>query len=312
MHLFSFKEIAAMKRLLMVAACGLFALLILLDSPSAAFALRVAPQQPAPVGQRVARNDAAIVGTVTAIEEKTVSAPQYPGSKDKVEYYVATVKVDEAISGVKGVTHIKVAFLAPAKPVQPIDPKDRPIRPIRPIQGQLPPTLTKGQEALLFLRQHHAENFYIMAQFDDLIDKKGDDFKTGLEEAKKATKVLDDPKKALKVENKAEKFQAVATMFARYRTAPITLDPNSLKQEEIDAEESKLLLAALAESDWTPKPGFQMGFTSPIMCFQALGLTDKDGWSFKGGNFNDLAQKWLKDNTGKYRVKKYVVAAEKK
>jgi len=301
-----------MKRVLLAASCGLASFLMLLNAPSAAFGLAIAIQQPAPVGQRVARADATVVGTVTGIDEKTVAAPQYPGATDKAEYYVATVKVADDINGAKGLTHIKVAYLAPPKEAQPGDPRIRPIR--RPIQ--MPPTLTKGQEGLLFLKKHHSENFYIMVHFDDLVDSKAADYKAGVDEAKKATKVLENPVKSLKVDSKEDRFTAVGMLLSRYRTAPIGTDPSKLKQEEIPAEESKLIMTALADADWTQQGGgprgFQAGFTNPMICFGALGVTEKDGFKFDGqGNYQEVVKSWVKDNADKYRIKKFVPEEKK-
>src|SRR5205807_2687569 len=58
---------------------------------------RVALIRPSSIADRVARADSVVTGKVTSIEEKTVSVPAYPGSKDNVEYLVAVVKIDEAI-----------------------------------------------------------------------------------------------------------------------------------------------------------------------------------------------------------------------
>ena len=46
---------------------------------------------------------------------------------------------------------------------------------------------------------------------------------------------------------------------------------------------------------------------SAMSMFNRLGLTDKDGWvPPKGGNYVEAAQKWVKDNAGTYRIKKFV------
>jgi len=300
-----------MKRILFVGVCRLFALMALLNIPMSGYGVRAADQAPTPTGLRLARSDATIVGTVTAIEEKTVTATKFPGDPDKVEYHVATVKVEQALQGAKGLTHIKVAFFVPAKPVPPPDSKTKPVRPGRGQSGRVPPTLTKGQEALLFLKQHHAENFYIMGTFDDLLDRTAPDYKADLERAKKAVGTIAEPLKALKADGTDDRFTAASILLVRYRTVPLGIDRNTLKQEEISGEESKLILAALAEANWPRK--LQGGLTNPLFCFVALGLTEKDGWRFTGSNFQNMqeqAQKWLKDNAHTYRVRKFV-AAEK-
>src|SRR5262245_6716279 len=71
---------------------------------------------PPPISQRVAQAPVVVVGKVTAIEDKTVSATPYPGVKEKSEYHVAVVKIEDALVGAKGLTHIKVGFLVPKPP----------------------------------------------------------------------------------------------------------------------------------------------------------------------------------------------------
>src|SRR5690242_3713642 len=77
-----------------------------------------APAQPAssarrairlvPLPERVATADAVVAGKVTGIEDKTVSAEPAPGVKDKVEYQIAVIKVEDAVLGIKNLTHVKV------------------------------------------------------------------------------------------------------------------------------------------------------------------------------------------------------------
>ena len=94
--------------------------LLLAALPAPAKAMMIAP---APIPQRVAHADVVVVGKVTAIEEKTVSVALAPGAKDKVEYRIAVIKVQDDLLGAKGLTHIKVGFIVP---------KERPPRPASP------------------------------------------------------------------------------------------------------------------------------------------------------------------------------------
>ena len=55
---------------------------------------RVALIRPSSIADRVARAESVVTGKVTSIEEKTISVPVLPGSKDNVEYLVAVVKID--------------------------------------------------------------------------------------------------------------------------------------------------------------------------------------------------------------------------
>jgi hypothetical protein len=82
-----------------------------------------------------------------------------------------------------------------------------------------------------------------------------------------------------------------------------------MKQVPIDAEESKLILKALGQSDWSmarKSDGMPYG---PEM-FNQLGVNQKDGYSpMNVRNQQDIykaMQTWLADNTDKYRIQKFV------
>src|SRR5438874_1646650 len=73
--------------------------LIALSAVATAKALMIAPP---PGPQRVAMADAVVVGKVTSIEAKTVMATRFPGDKEKGEYTIAVVKIEETLAGAKG------------------------------------------------------------------------------------------------------------------------------------------------------------------------------------------------------------------
>lgn len=284
-----------MRRLLLTA-------LALLNCASFGFALRVAG--PAPLPMRVAQADAVILGKVTALEAKTVKAERFQGDKDMGEYLIATVKINEAIVGGKDVTHIKVGFVPAA--LTPEAPEEQPgkFRPVLPGGPRgTPPSLTKGQEAILFLVPHHKENFYILRQNTDVVDVKSPEYKQIGEELKKIAKVYADPLAALKVKDAEERFRSAALLLYRYRTAKV----GQTKLEALDAEESKLILQALAEANWdAPRiGGFQL---HPQNVFYLVGAQAKDGWTqprdFR--QFAAAAKQWLKDNGEKFKLMRYV------
>src|SRR5262245_35094690 len=132
--------------LVAAAALGL-APVVLAQPASSARAIRLVP-----LPERVATADAVVAGKVTGIEDKTVSAEPAPGVKDKVEYQIAVIKIEDALVGIKNLTHVKVGT---AKP-----PEGKPqIRP----GGYGPPKLTVDQEGVFFLQKHPTESFYVLA-----------------------------------------------------------------------------------------------------------------------------------------------------
>jgi hypothetical protein len=254
---------------------------------------------------RVAGADAVVVGKVTKIADKAVPAERFKGDTGK--YQIATVKVEETLFG-KGVKEVKVAFPEPVAGPGPggiIRPGRRPMV-----------KLTLNQEAALFLTKHPTKDYYTINMYFDVINKSFDgkenpQFKKDMEEVKKAAKLLAKPIDSLKSKNAEDRLKTAAMLIRRYRTPKG--GEGEPKTVEIPAEESKLILLALANADWKAAGGpggWQMGAQG---AFQQLGLGLTDEWmppkDFK--EFPEEAKKWLKAHAEKYRIKKYVAAKTK-
>jgi hypothetical protein len=265
--------------------------------------------RPSPVPERVATSEMIVTGKVTSLEEKTVKASSFPGADDKVEYVVAVVKVNDAILGAKGMTHIKVGFMAPQG--------GRPGGPTRPgLRGQ--PKLEKDQEVLLFLSPHHSAEFQIIPAYFDVVDKSAPTYEKDLEAAKKCVKLLVEPEKGLKSKDAQERLETASILVARYRNyKPSNKEP---KEEAIDADMSKLIMNVLAEADWTPPkpgPGGLNADASAISVFGRLNISPETEKGFKppmdGNKYMEYVQTWVKDNKDTYRIKRLVYEnAEKK
>jgi hypothetical protein len=256
-----------------------------------AIALPLAP----PVAKRVAMADLVVVGKVTGFADKLESATAFPGAKDKTDYQVAVVQVDESLQGGKGLKEVRVGFLPSAPGVG-----TRP--PIRRF-----PTfrLEPGQEVVLFLVKHHEGNFQIGQAYYDVIVKAGNaNFDKDVAEAKRAAALLADPKAGLESKDAADRLLTAELLISRYRTARQSATP--AKQEAIDADESKLILKTLAEADWNAKPAVPQ--LTPQMAFGQLAVGPKDGWTppADGTKYAEAARQWLKDNADKYRIQRFV------
>ena len=106
----------------------------------------------------------------------------------------------------------------------------------------------------------------------------------------------------------AERLLTVTLLLQRYRTMSDVRN----KQEPIDAEESKLILQTLLDTqDWTRFDATAR--TTPMLLFQQLGLTAQDGWNppqpQAGQNYQEVlttaARQWLTQNAAKYRIQRY-------
>lgn len=294
-----------MKQLLWAGVAGL-SCLALMAAPAFARAMMIAPP---PLPQCAALSDAIVVGKVTAFGDKLVSVKP-PNGGDKVDYQIAIVQISDPITGVKDAKEIKVGFIPPLPPMPP-NPGPGPVL-IRKRYPQF--NLTLDQEACLFLVKHPTEDFYIGQNYYDVINKANNaDFDKNIDEIKHSVKLLADPAAGLKSRSADDRFLTAALLVMRYRTPRA----GETKTAPIDAAESKQILQALADADWSPpKPmpgvgfvGFQM---TPQAIFFRLNLTPADGWMQPrdAKEIPDAAKQWLKDNVEKYRIERFV--ADKK
>jgi hypothetical protein len=258
---------------------------------------------PAPpvLSQRVAPADAVIVGKVTGFADKAVTAVRFPGGTDKVNYQIALVKVEEALLGAKDAKVVRVGFLPPAPPA----PGRRPGR--RYPQANL----ALNQEACLFLTKHPAGDFYVLPAYFDVLNKSGNPaFEKEVAEARHCAKLLADPKAGLASPNKDDRALTAVMLVARYRTQRYYAGKPP-KEEPVPAAQSKAILLALADADWTIRnPRQAQG--SPQAVFNRLGLTEKDGWvpPRDAGRYAEVAKQWLKAHADTYRVRRLVTVTE--
>ncbi len=243
---------------------------------------------PPTIPARVAVVDRVVVGKVIKLSDKLVPSEMF--KDDKRSMQLATVQVSEAILGSK-TNEIQVGYFPPTAP-QP----GLPIRRVTVIE------LNVGDEALFYLTAHPSKKgVYLISNYYDISKKTGHrNFSLEVEEAKKAAKLLTNPRAALEGKDPAAQELAAMMLLTRYRT-----DRPGSKTEPISADESKRLLTALAQADWSSSRDRQL---NPIAVFARLGLTDKDGWT-PPINFDDFgreAKRWLQANADKYRVQRFV------
>jgi hypothetical protein len=289
-----------MRKLLWGALFAMAAVAVLGTALSAR-AMMIAPP---PGPQRLAQSDVVIVGKVMAIEDKDIETTPAPGSLAKVTYRVAVVRVTEAVKGAQGKETIRVAWIAPQVPAPVGNPGGGPVL-IRPGLRRPGITLAVGQDGLFYLTKHHQEDFLVAPAYFSFSSSQNANFNQEVDTARKTVKMLADPMPALKSTDARERLLAASLLVSRYRNRPA----GNVRTEPIPAEESKLILAALADADWNQP--FQFGQTSAIQVFNQLGLTAQDGWAppqqvKTAQDYPNAAREWLRQNRDTYRLQRFV------
>jgi hypothetical protein len=248
-----------------------------------------------PLPERVALAECIVVGTVTEVKADLVSAfsiPKIPGAP-KVSHRLAVVRVETVVAGAKDMREIQVGFVVPKGPAR---------------RGDF--QWTAGQAGCFFVRKHPDERFHVLLGWWDLLDKaKTKDFDRDLALVKRCAKLLADPGAGLRSRDREDRLLTAGMLIVRYRT-PQHVYRDDPKTEPIDGEQSKLILSALAEGDWTDKDVRDpMG---RLRLFSRIGLTDEDGWKppASAQEAAQEAQKWLRANSATYRIRRYVPEEE--
>jgi hypothetical protein len=269
-----------------------------------------------PLPASAAGADCIVVGKVTSVEEKPISAPPFPGATTKIEYHVAILKIDQALRGAEGLTQVRIAFQTPPPAPKPVpNPGGRPVAVSpRPIGIPIKP-LTVDNEGCFLLTKNADEEFFrfVDRSYQDFIAKNDADFDKKLSLVKRSLKFLEAPMDGLKSKNETDRL--LASYLVLYRCSLGAGRPNA-KSEAIPAAESKLILETIAKADWTQNQVPADGFT-PNQLFGMLRLTAKDGWTppMQGPmqdyrvfmkQWETAAKKWLTDNGEKFQIQRWV------
>ena len=258
---------------------------LLLVVPSIAVGKRAASRTPV---QSAVVADVVLVGTVTDIEKDPLVTTSASGANDKISYTVATVKVTDAIRGLKTETHVKVGYTPNAR---------------------TPLNLAEKQDYLLFLTKHHSGNFYVLNFMSPPVALTAGT-KTTVDDVKSVGKILADPAEALKAEKAEDKAFAALVLVMRHRNPSESGAEQTL--EAVPLEESQSILQALGAIDWTTTP--QVGGFQFLQAFYQLGIVENDGWKtpeIKPGEqavtvLHKTFKEWLTGAGAKYRIQKFV------
>ena len=234
-----------------------------------------------PLPNRVATADLLVLGNVVGFEDQTISIKG-------TEFKIAILTVGDALRAPKGTKTVRLGCVV-IPPMVAINPS--------PFQARV------GQEGCYFLTKHGDADFYVAGTMS-FIDKNNPNFDMNVKLIKRCAKLLDDADASLKSANAEDRFLTAGMLVARYTTRR---GPNA-KTAPIEADQSKRILQALAEADWTPSTNFNR--LSPLMVLGRLPLTAKDGWSPPSPQdpkaYATYAQNWVKEHADTYRIQRFV------
>jgi RNA polymerase sigma factor (sigma-70 family) len=222
-------------------------------------------------GVAIPVQDAAVVvvGKVGKFEEK-----------EQLEHRIAVIKIEESFKGMKGLTSVRVGTPAmqndgPAVPPINVAPGGGFARPA--IMRLPAPAVTEGAEGVFFLKKHDKGDFYVLVNaYTSFLPKTQPNYEEQVKLIRDVAKFLETPlEKSLKADKAEDRLLAAGMLIVQYRTRKDYSKP--AKEEEIDAEQSKLILKALEEADFN-KVEPRLGMT-PLDLFYRLGVTQKDGWT---------------------------------
>jgi hypothetical protein len=261
-------------------------------------ALTRAAQQPFPLPvvkpsnilpERVVRADLVVMGTVTAIEDQRVTASGGGNLAGiKVAYKIARVKVTEVLAGPKERVTVRVGFLPD-------------------------PELAAGHEACFLLAKHTQGDFFVPVvgpisgspPASVFIDKNSPAFKEQLALVRRCARLLSDPAAGLKAKDRDDRFLTAAMLVLRYRSYPG--DGRPFKKKPIDAAESKQILEALRDADWSKQ--YPETWLAPSAVFNHLHL---DPSIYNSSSQGADPKKWLRENAARYRIERLVRVEDKK
>ncbi len=261
-----------------------------------------------------------VVGKVTTIEKELVEVTRYEGAstKDpKVGYQTATIKVSESLLGAKGASTIKIGFPASSGVVVGSFDLGK-----RDLFFNIGLGVTEGQEGIFLLKRHWDGDFYTFANRGFyqpvLYEKKDKDFEKDLTEVKRILSILKDPITALKAKDSEARVSAVDILGQRYRQWSSS-KPST--EENLPAEESKLILQVMLEMPWGVLPTDLKGDPNRCLehCFNVWLPKDQATLKFTYPPlpsdatpeeihkiYKQAVTKFVNDNKDKIVLKKYV------
>lgn len=277
--------------------------------------------------ERVADADLIVTGQVLQVLDQDIKAPITKGSKAEVTYRIAVLKVANVIKGQTKGNILRVGFVARQQPIGrpgirplPAVPPGRPVPVPRP--GIRPPyiggvQLTEGMDGLFFLKKHDSGKFYTVLPFNGYVPSQNKlAFDTMVKLTRAAVRVVNDPKKGLRSEDRFDRLAAASMLVQEYRGR------YSRKTQPIDPEESKLILKALRDADWDQTAYQYIYQANPQNLLSRLGINRNVGFNpprYTGRTreeyqayrqvYAQYAKNWIEKNLDNFRIERFVPQA---
>lgn len=268
--------------------CLLLAILVLLTGPAAGRAYLGPP----PLWQQLAASDCVVVGRLVAMEEKVETAHDYNGKQ--VEWYVGLVKISDPLWNARGLTHVRVGFLAPGN-------GERSLSHVAP-----------GKDSCFILQRHPTEPFFTTNGWVDGIvhdDREPADFQKWVAALKRYGQLLADPPAGLAAKDADDRLATAALLLARYGAPQYS--GKKCQPEPISAEESRLILQTILKGDWMLKEDNGDTITpyrlATTLCLAAGPSFPPAAFKHQKGTITkEATRKWLEENVDVYRIQHYV------
>lgn len=239
----------------------------------------------------VAHADVVVKGRLATFEDTLVRFPATPGAPQNTAYQVGELIVAAVLHGPKA-ERLRVGIIPDL-----VDADGKIIQ-----YGEDPAAL-RGKDALFFLRRHHTGQFY-QTDHRSYFLLTGPDQDAELEkECQRLVRLTADVKKSLQAADERDRLTTAAILLYRYRC---NLDLVR-KTEPIDAEESTLILDALAGVSWAGRQADPETLVHPQDLFALLQI---GGWvpppKEPAPDLEANAKRWLAENRKNYRITRYV------
>ena len=233
---------------------------------------------------RLAQADMVAAGRILSVESRPLSLRLARG-QEPLPFAVAILKIETMLRGDDRLTHVRVA--------------------LHQHQG-----IPVSFEGIFFLTAHAEEPVYTISSewYNSPINRASNpSYDKQVQELGRLGKLLADPLTSLKSPLSDARFLTAALLVSQFKTFRADIHEANAKTVPIDAAMSRLILKALAETDWN-RAGDDYRL-SPWGVFVQLEAKPVDGWDVanmpSAVHRTEAARSWLKANEDHFRIQTF-------